>query len=222
MPPSWAHLETDAKLYHKKPKLLPLPPLLIELGEHMWYICASELENSGPMVIKSCTVYRLSSTHVTEIQLQKCNNCLCSDQFISPNCQDIEIQNLNNHYLFTHELLECYTVAYTISPTPFMAFILEVSHGYADNGTGIPIVNDFIFCAAWFTYADLLCLENDMQCHICGLAPDNVIFDGVSISFSCKQLHSSIKPPTAISPHLEQKDKVSYVSKQQLILDYKL
>ncbi|KAF8982227.1 hypothetical protein BDQ17DRAFT_1262344 [Cyathus striatus] len=61
-----------------------------------------------------------------------------------------------------------------------------------------------------------------MQCHICGPAPDNVIFDGISISFSCKQLCSSIKPLTAISPHSEQKNKVSYVSKQQLILDHKL
>ncbi|KAF8998350.1 hypothetical protein BDQ17DRAFT_1223989, partial [Cyathus striatus] len=219
MPPSWARLETDAKLYHKKPRPLPPPPLLIELGEHMQCICGSGLENSEPTVIKSCPVYGLSSAHVTEIQLWKCNNCLCSDQFISPDCRDIKILNLNNHYLFTHELLECYTSAYTISPTPFMAFILEVSRGYADNGTGIPFINDFIFHAAWFTYADLLCLENDMWCHICSPAPDNVIFDGVSISFSRKQLCSSIKPLTAISPHSERKDKVSYVSKQQLILD---
>ncbi|KAF9008209.1 hypothetical protein BDQ17DRAFT_1187437, partial [Cyathus striatus] len=115
-----------------------------------------------------------------------------------PDCRDIKILNLNNCYLFTHELLEHYTLAYTISPTPFMAFILEVSCGDADNGTRIPFVNDFIFCAAWFTYANLLCLENDMWCHICSPAPDNVIFDGVSISLSCKELHSSIKPLTAI------------------------
>ncbi|KAF8989329.1 hypothetical protein BDQ17DRAFT_1256919, partial [Cyathus striatus] len=123
--------------------------------------------------------------------------------FISSNCRDIEILNLNNCYLFTHELLEHYTSAYTISLTPFMAFILEVSHGYTDNGTGIPFINDFIFHVTWFTYVDLLCLENNMQCHICSLAPDNVIFDGVSILFSHKQLCSSIKPLTAISPHLE-------------------
>ncbi|KAF8975783.1 hypothetical protein BDQ17DRAFT_1267743, partial [Cyathus striatus] len=124
----------------------------------------------------------------TKIQLIQCTVCPpLAGHYIGPDCRSIEVLNLNNRYLFTHELLEHYTSAFSTSPTPFVAFIQNITRAYKNSLEGVPFVSDKIFHSAWFSYADLLSWGNDLTCQHCGPTLDEVIFDGVSISFSRKQ-----------------------------------
>ncbi|KAF8990382.1 hypothetical protein BDQ17DRAFT_1194969, partial [Cyathus striatus] len=171
-------------------------PTLIELGDNPWCICGSGIEEAGDLLEKLCIVYGMKSAFQTNIQLHSCLKC--RNQYIGPECREIGLLNLNNRSLFTHGLLEHYTTTFTSSETPMAAFTTDTAQTYMSSGNGIPFVSNATFCAAWFAYADLVVLENDMVCEICGLSPKEVIFNGVSISFSHKQIQDTIKPPTTI------------------------
>lgn len=148
---------------------------------------------------KRCIVYALTKPLHTTIQLQVCSNCLSSQyRAIGPDCRGLGIFNLNNHSLFTHDLLEEYTATYTSSETPFTAWVKMVSIRYGRYSPGTKFVDEKVFRNAWFGYASLLALGADLQCPQCGVAPETVIWDGVTLSFNKKQLKSTLYPPTTI------------------------
>lgn len=97
--------------------------------------------------------------------------------------------NWNNRLLFTHQLLDEYTIAFTSSETPFVAWVSVISQWYQScNPTSTIFISKKIFHTAWFSYSSLLQLEGDMICPDCGPSPEAVIFDGVSLSFNRKHM----------------------------------
>ncbi|KAJ7039477.1 hypothetical protein C8F04DRAFT_949403 [Mycena alexandri] len=218
-PPVWAALPTD-------PIFPPNPfaddnslPGEILLAEDSSCCCTKERYFYRPtdrnaIKRRTATIYRLFKPHTTMLELQ---SCLCKRRFIGPECGYLGIFNYNNKVLFTHEILDEYTSAFTTSETPFSAWALVVSRRYGQRGAAFCSVD--IFRAAWFSYVRLLHLEADMVCPKCGPCPENTIWDGVTLAFNRKHLLPSLEPPTVSQETSLIRQSTVYVPSQQILSD---
>lgn len=181
--------------------------------------CGQFYKSNQPVFTKKCIVYTLTKPLHTTIQLQNCSNCQSSQyRAIGPDCRELGIFNLNNHSLFTHDLLEEYTASYTSSETPFTAWVKMVSIRYGRYTPGTRFVDEKVFRNAWFGYASLLALGGDFQCLQCGTTPETVIWDGVTLSFNKKHLQTTLYPPTTINSNSIQRN-ATYLRNQAFIND---
>ena len=138
-----------------------------------------------------------------EIERQICPSG-CSGgryRFIGPDCSKNGLFNYNNRILFTHDLLNDYTLCYTTSETPFTAWVTVMQTRYGQFSPGATFVSEEIFRTAWFSFASLQSFGEEMQCPVCGPEPSVVIFDGVTIAFGKKHLTGSLEPPTVPDGH---------------------
>ncbi|KAJ3504073.1 hypothetical protein NLJ89_g8132 [Agrocybe chaxingu] len=200
--PIWASLDTDASLY-PRPTALKTPPTLIILGSHARCSCGASVLAVSEKVTASCTIYTIQEAFTCQVELQPCpNRCSGSrTRYVGPDGAEIGLFNYNNQMLFSHDLLDDYTLAYTSSESPFSSWVGVVQQRYARFSPGIPFVGEEIFRSAWFAYANLLDFGGDMKCPVCGPEPSTVIFDGITLGFGRKHLTSSLKPPTTTDCH---------------------
>lgn len=217
LPPIWASLPSDPKLYDH-PSPLRVSPSIITLDETSSCLCRAKYvaSDSSTVIQKPCIIYGLTEPYECHIQLQSCPTCSSSQRrFIGPDGRNLGLFNYNNRILFTHELLNDYTSAYTSSETPFTAWVSVVSRRYTPR-TSLRFVSEDLFRAVWFAFVKLQLFENDMQCLECGPQPEDVIWDGVTLAFGRKHIESSLRPPTTC--HEKSVVRVShYESHQQLI-----
>jgi hypothetical protein len=197
-PPLWAALPDDPLTYPRAQPLRAVPGIL-ELNEASHCCCisiGSAYSPLRPSEHHSCTIYALTGAHCTQIELQLCPLCpRALRRFIGPETWDSGIFNFNNRILFTHDLLDEYTSAYTSSETPFVGWVSTVSHRYTNHNSERPFVTEKMFRAVWFSYIQLQHLETVLQCHACGPMPQDTIWDGVTLAFSQKHLLPSLQPP---------------------------
>lgn len=215
--PKWARISADEELYPDIP-----PVALVENLIHLTPLskcqCNQFYDPAQAVYTKKCTVYTLTKLFHTTIELQTCSKCQSiQSRPIGPDCRELGIFNLNNHSLFTHDLLEEYTTAYTSSETPFTAWVHMVSIRYGRYTPGGRFVDEKVFRNAWFGYASLLSLDRDFQCLQCGNTPETIIWDGVTISFNKKQLQNDLYPPTTVHSQSIQRD-ATYIRNQAFIL----
>lgn len=195
--PIWATLPADPALYPRPPPIRS-SPIKISLDEHSRCSCGARKVNILPTAWSPCKVYSLLEVFTCEIETQVCPNG-CSRggyRFIGPDCSRIGLFNYNNRILFSHDLLNDYTLCYTTSETPFTAWVTTTQTRYMQFFPEAKFVSEEVFRAAWFSFASLQFFGDDMQCPVCGPEPSTVIFDGVSISFGRKHLTDTLKPPT--------------------------
>ena len=137
----------------------------------------------------------------TLLQVQNCIHCPpIQRHLVGPDGRRSGFFNLNNSVLFTHDLLDDYTAAFTSSETPFVAWVNLLRKRYVRHSSPLSFAHEAVFRAAWFAYSNLQCLDGDMRCPSCGPSPDDVIWDGVSLSFHRKHVLSSLRPPTTVHP----------------------
>lgn len=117
-----------------------------------------------PKVVKTCTIYTLTRAYKAEIELQKCPSCPHTrHRYIGPETRELGIFNFNNSSLYSHELLEEYVSAFTLSETPFDPWAKHIGRRYATDAGSVPFVEGKTFRAVWCAYARLLDLEGDMN-----------------------------------------------------------
>jgi hypothetical protein len=224
-PPLWAALPDDPLTYPRAQPLRAVPGIL-ELNEASRCCCisiGSAYSPLRPSEHHSCTIYALTGAHCTQIELQLCPLCpRALRRFIGPETRDSGIFNFNNRILFTHDLLDEYTSAYTSSETPFVGWVSTVSRRYTNHDSERPFVTEKMFRAVWFSYIQLQHLETVLQCHACGPMPQDTIWDGVTLAFSQKHLLPSLQPPTVLHENSLHRDEVRYYSHMQWIPDQKL
>ncbi|RXW12855.1 hypothetical protein EST38_g12997 [Candolleomyces aberdarensis] len=138
-------------------------------------------------------------------------------RFIGPDLADQGLFNFNNSIIISHELLNEYTMAFVTSETPFNAFVATVAHRYLVSGA--EFMGDDLFRSVWFAYATHLAMDNDMCCTRCGICPDTVIWDGITLAFGRKHLSATLIPPTQTSATSLQRSNVKNHPRQQLLLD---
>lgn len=218
LPPAWAALPTDPNLYDHAPPLTARPERLL-LSTDSQCLCKTAYDAERPTIFKPCTIYTLSRAFTTLIEVQSCGDCAADHRrFIGPDRRDLGLFNLNNHLLFSHDVLDEYTSAFTSSETPFVAWVSTVRRRYTTHRSEHAFVHEDTFRRAWFAYTRLQCFEGDMTCPRCGPSPEDVIWDGVTLAFSKRHLLASLRPPTTISPsHSNIRSDVRYYAQQQLI-----
>ncbi|KAJ3556445.1 hypothetical protein NP233_g11977 [Leucocoprinus birnbaumii] len=227
LPPIWAELPTDAILY---PRARPIRELqeghLFRLASNSTCSCStshrSYFDPSQPVFTNKATLYTLTGSFDCLVELQTCPHCPpARRKNIGPDLREFSVFNYNNVYLLTHELLDDYTNTFTSSETPFDSWCEMVVNRYVYT-PGASFMRKNTFRACWFAYARLQKLEGDFQCPDCGPHPDNVIWDGVSLSFGLEKLSGSLEPPTTTSSSLPIRPDVKYFPKQQALPDSSL
>lgn len=199
-PPIWAALPTDQALF-PRPRPVRVSPGRIALGREPSCLCRPPTDDiiitdQVPGEINA-RLYTIVDVQDVEVQIYRCPcpNKRCN---IGPDTRTLGIFNYNNSKLFTHELLDEYTSLYTVSETPFHAFVVIMNRRYQTSGANMRFVTPDEFRAVWFAYARLLVFDHDFQCVSCGPHPKEVVFDGMVLAFSKIQRLASLRPPTTI------------------------
>ncbi|KAJ2921312.1 hypothetical protein H1R20_g15781, partial [Candolleomyces eurysporus] len=224
LPPLFISLKTDPVLYARPKPFRDPPSSVLGIGTQASCPCLGGrtfVNPQMPTVIHTCRIFTLYASHSAEIELQSCPKCpRARRRFIGPDLREQGLFNYNNKLLISHELLDEYTMAYVTSETPFVAWVTVVQHRYSLSGA--TFMDDGTFRSVWFAYAELVALENDMTCSLCGPYPETVIWDGVTLSFGKDHLTSAIKSPIEESSESIVRGKVKAHPKQQLLLDVSL
>jgi hypothetical protein len=217
LPPIWCALPSDPTLYERPPPILKSPGTIL-IGENARCICGARYNPTLPVLREKCTIYCLTHVEFADIEVQLCPSCNSKTRHhIGPDPREVGLFNLNNKRLFTYDLLDEYTSAFTSSETPFFAWVSSRSHTYKTYNSPTPFVSEDVFRAAWFAYVQLQNFVNDMSCMICGPNPERVIWDGVTIAYRKEKILPSLQPPTFTSSESPIRDSVRYQPKQQLI-----
>ena len=221
LPPEWASLPGDALLYDRPPPLRESPGI-IRIDADARCVCGSRVVIGQPIVTSPCTIYNVLGSLEVMVELQPCHACLASSRrHVGPDSRSHGLFNYNNRIMFTHDLLDEYTMAFTSSETPFVAWVGVVARRYARHQSPRPFVREDVFRSAWFGYGGLLALDNDMTCPKCSGAPEDIIFDGVTLAFGKKHMLDTLRPPT--ETHTDSPVRTSrYVKGQPLLPDAKL
>lgn len=205
-PPLWARISSD--------DLDPVPPTpescpkLIKLTEESTCCCQMErtiFQAGADITRRPCTVFTLTEAWECEIETQRCPSC--SYRLIGPDCRNIGLFNFNNRMLFTHELLDDYTSAYTTSETPFAAWVTGIGRRYIGRQSR-DFVKEKVFLAVWFSYINLVVLDGDMYCSQCGTTPKVTIWDGVTLAFNRRHILTTLHPPTTVTEESPRKDNM--------------
>jgi CxC4 like cysteine cluster associated with KDZ transposases len=217
LPPTWVSLPSDPNLYDCAPPVKEVPEF-IALDLNSRCLCKMGYDSLHPMTSKPCIVYTLSTAHTATIELQSCVNCAPHRRSIGPDGRSVGLFNLNNNILFSHDLLDEYTSAFTSSETPFAAWVTTLQRHYDLHQSQLRFVAARTFRSAWFAYTRLQHFEGDMLCPRCGPSPEDVIWDGVTLAFGKRHLLDSIQPPTTTSDlHSPLRSTICYYPQQQLI-----
>lgn len=222
-PPSWAKLQSDPYIIERPPPLQFSPSIIpiTPLASCCCSVPRTMYTGGLPTREQPCMIYTLTCVYSSIIELQACMSC--HRRFIGPDCRELGLFNFNNRLLFTHDLLDEYTSAFTMSETPFTAWIEVISRRYQNHSGSRPrFVTEEMFRAVWFAYAKLIYLEGDMQCLQCGPTPENTIWDGVTLAFHRKHLLPSLHPPTVIHDNATSRGRSRYAWSQQLLPEKKL
>lgn len=191
---------------------------MLQIGENARCICGARYNPNRPLLREKCTIYCLTHVEFANIELQLCPSCNAKTKHcIGPDLCEVGLFNLNNKRLFTCDLLDEYTSAFTSSETPFFAWVSSRSHTYKTYNSQAPFVSEDVFRAAWFAYVQLQNFVNDMSCMICGPNPERVIWDGVTIAYRKEKILPSLQPPTFTTSESPIRDSIRYQPKQQLI-----
>ncbi|KAF9455680.1 hypothetical protein BDZ94DRAFT_1286060 [Collybia nuda] len=155
-------------------------------------------DKENPVEERNCTIYTLVEAHPASIQVQRCKGCETekSCHYIGPDGCQLGLFNLDNTHLFSHDLLDEYTSAYTSSETPFVAWVTVMTQRYKLYDSGVPFVGPDLFRSAWFAYVSIQEFNSDFQCPTCGPVPTQVVCNGITLAFQDKHLLPSMRPPT--------------------------
>ncbi len=129
--------------------------------------------------------------------------CSVDDHWIEYDGVDDGVYHYNNNLLFTHEVINDYTIQYSSSETPFHAYVRGVRERYVSNARarGIPLadVTQFIsrptFQKVWFSYIQLQQWQYRFQCPTCMETPQVIICDGITLQCP-KTASDTFYPPT--------------------------
>ncbi|KAI0672113.1 hypothetical protein C8Q78DRAFT_1124971, partial [Trametes maxima] len=166
---------------------------------------------------RDAVMFGLTMCSRVRIDVLPCRACHHRRRFIGPDLGSLGVFNWNNTFLFTHELLNAYTNAFTASETPFAAFCLTVRRQYEDRCPESPFCSNETFVRAWFSFVELQDLDSKMQCPTCGPSPPVVIADGVSLATQASKLAGTgVKPPTYTDSRSERVESISSWKARQL------
>lgn len=222
LPPKWALLPSDEKLYDRCKPIRDGSEYIFRLDSESACLCPNGTRTlydpSQPTTLRTCKLYTLGTIIEVQVEIQKCPKCPPKRRrYVGPDLRCRGVFNFNNSILATHELLDSYTSAYTTSETPFISWVTQTARIYA-NVDSVFMGSD-LFRSVWFAYVYLQNFVDDMRCKLCGDTPETTIWDGITLAFGKQQLRDSLCPPTIAHPESIVRSKVGYQPHQQLLKD---
>ena len=197
-PPRWCRLPTD-ELDYPSPSSLLSPPSLLLLSPQSRCCCGNIKPEGIEATIQPFVVFGLRTATSIEIEVASCFVCRHRLRKYGPDCGSVGIFNWNNHYGFTHDLLNKYTSLFTSATVPLSSFVVSCHRAYTDSLSSLPFCSTETFTRVWFAFTELQVLDSKMQCSSCGKHPEVVIADGVSIAYSSSKFVQGLRPPSATS-----------------------
>ncbi|KAF8128390.1 hypothetical protein EV363DRAFT_1149279, partial [Boletus edulis] len=149
-----------------------------------------------PLVTREAFIFGLTQWRLVTIELLPCPVCHHFHCHLDPDLSNYGVFNWNNTMLFSYKLINGYTNAYTASEIQFSAFWLIMQRGYMEYGNANMFRSDDTFVCVCFAFMQIQELNNGMMCSTCGVTPDIVIADGISLGTHVSKLTSSVCPPT--------------------------
>ncbi|KAG2006115.1 hypothetical protein CC2G_002460 [Coprinopsis cinerea AmutBmut pab1-1] len=163
--PAWASLPNDPELYPRPLPFRSVPDGPLRLDMDGSCPCASgrtKFNPMGPIELRQCRIYTFSVALEHTLEVQRCPTCPPSRRrYIGPDLRDRGLFNYNNSILVSHELLDEYTSAYTLSETPFSAWVQHMARRYRNSGQ--TFMGEDLFRAIWFSYVSLQQYDDDMK-----------------------------------------------------------
>ncbi|KII83495.1 hypothetical protein PLICRDRAFT_67635, partial [Plicaturopsis crispa FD-325 SS-3] len=210
-PPKWCSLSSELPSATVRP---PSGPVHYPLDETARCRCGLSLADACTVPLsnpaaKPAVIYGLTQQISVTIALIPCPLCQHARRQLGPDLGQYAVFNWNNSMLFSHELLNAFTNAYTASETPFSAFCLTVRRAYMDHGPSNTFCSDDTFVRVWFAFTELQDLDSGMQCPTCGPSPKIVIADGISLGTHHSKLTGLVNPPTRVTQSSERIDSIS-------------
>jgi hypothetical protein len=147
-PPVWARIpgDPDGVSAGRNTAACSESPILIGLDKLSTCCCMRPRPRFDPTQPKRslmCIIYGLTKASSTMVEVQGCKSC--NRRCIGPDCIGLGLFNWNNRVIFTHDLLDEYTSAFTSSETPFVAWITVVSRRYLSYCSAHPFVREDVF-----------------------------------------------------------------------------
>ncbi|KAF9235541.1 hypothetical protein BU15DRAFT_35345, partial [Melanogaster broomeanus] len=161
------------------------------------------------VMTKPATIYGLTLSTPATIDVLPCPVCRHACRSLGSDLGTQGLFNWNNNMLFTHELLNAFTSAFTASETPFSAFCLTVRRAYLNHSREMEFCSDETFVRVWFKFTQIQMLDSGMWCPTCGSSPEVVIADGISLGTHVSKLTASIQPPTFVDVRSEKVESIS-------------
>ncbi|KIK94476.1 hypothetical protein PAXRUDRAFT_142731, partial [Paxillus rubicundulus Ve08.2h10] len=160
-------------------------------------------------VTKPITIYGLTFSTPATSEVLPCPVCCHAHHSLGSDLGTQGLFSWNNRIVFTHELLNAFTSAFTASETPFSAFCLTVRQAYLDHSREMEFCSDETFVQVWFRFTQIQTLDSGMWCPTCGSSPGVVIADGISLRTHVSKLTASIQPPTYVDETSEKIESIS-------------
>ncbi|KAF8833731.1 hypothetical protein BDN67DRAFT_976448 [Paxillus ammoniavirescens] len=211
-PPRWCSLPYESS--YDAPSLAPTTTTFL-LDDTARCVCSFAYRDVAhhPLyqsaTIKLTTIYGLTNTTAACIELLPCPICRHARRSLGADLANHGVFNWNNEMLFTHELLNSYTNAFTASETPFSAFCLTVHHMYINSRWDMEFCSDETFVRVWFALTQIQTLDSGMWCPTCGTSPAVVIADGISLGTHISKVTGLIRLPTHVDQTSEKVDSIS-------------
>ncbi|KIJ11559.1 hypothetical protein PAXINDRAFT_157266 [Paxillus involutus ATCC 200175] len=211
-PPRWCSLPYESS--YDAPSLAPTTTTFL-LDDTAQCVCSFAYRDvvHHPLyrsaAIKPTTIYGLTKTTAACIELLLCPICRHAHCSLGADLANHGVFNWNDEMLFTHELLNSYTNAFTASETAFSAFCLTVRRMYIDSRWDMEFCSDETFVRVWFAFTQVQTLDSGMWCPTCGTSPAVVIADGISLGTHISKVTGLIQPPTYVDQTSEKVDSIS-------------
>jgi hypothetical protein len=128
---------------------------------------------------RSCCVYTKECKYDCLVSSIECKEC---GQITEYDGLNDGIFNYNNKLLFTHSLLNFYTISFSATSYPFNAFVLTMNRIYKENSLNYSFVSNPTWLVVWCSFVKLQDWTYEFQCPQCGPNPDMLFCDGTSVS----------------------------------------
>ncbi|RDB17535.1 hypothetical protein Hypma_001242 [Hypsizygus marmoreus] len=218
-PPRWCSLPNEAAYAAPRPICIETHFCLDSTARcccGMSIDSISDLDRLLSQATQPATVFGLTYRLEVTLEVIPCPACRHWRRLLGPDLSNLGVFNWNNSLLFTHELLNAFTNAFTASETPFSAFCLTVRRCYEDHSSTMSFCSDETFVRAWFAFVRLQELDSKMECPTCGPCPSLVIADGVSLATHVSKLTRNVKPPTWTDSQSETINSISSYKARRL------
>ncbi|ORY41974.1 hypothetical protein BCR33DRAFT_698914 [Rhizoclosmatium globosum] len=214
-PPKSLFLDQDVDIFgdlaHKSRVFDDVEPLLLDNTSRCR--CGELFDSCRPIETITAKLFTEIGAVNKNVEVQRCPKCNPSvnsnkwEGWIGPDGCDRGIFNWNNHFLYTHQLLNEYTISFAESEETLGGFCRKMKSKYVDQGSNFAFTNAKTFTKVWFAFRGIQNLSL-VICPKCGIHPKIVVGDGISLAYPLRFKTGLLHAPTTTNEFSSVKQNV--------------